>query len=266
VISLLSGKGGVGKTVLAFNLAERFAAMGKHVLLVDADFTTGNIHILANVACECGVGDFMAGGVPLRAAVTNVKENLDILASTWQGPVELLADSGRVAQLVNNLREEAISYDLVLFDNSSGISNASTIVAHGSDIAVLVLVPELTSISDCYGLFKTLVTADAALDCRLLLNRVISEEEAEFIFTRFGSLTEKFLHRVPHLLGFLSESESYRESIASQKPLSEVAGGSAAADEIAGLCRRLLESVEQRKNRLKASKNKTINNVGLRPI
>jgi len=59
LVSVLSGKGGVGKSILAFNLAERLAALGLRVLAVDGDVYGGNLHILANRACAVGIGEFI---------------------------------------------------------------------------------------------------------------------------------------------------------------------------------------------------------------
>ena len=66
MISILSGKGGVGKTVIAFNLAERLSTAGLRVLLVDCDFACGNSHILANVRPEYGLGNYLAGQLSLK--------------------------------------------------------------------------------------------------------------------------------------------------------------------------------------------------------
>ena len=74
LISVLSGKGGVGKTMLALNLAERICCLGYRVLLVDADFTAGNIHVLANVQCQVGVEGFVSGKLTLREAITPVND------------------------------------------------------------------------------------------------------------------------------------------------------------------------------------------------
>ncbi len=82
-ISILSGKGGVGKSVVAFNLADAMARQGAKVLLVDADFGCGNLHLLANVAVEFGIGEYASRQVPLREAVTTLTGGVDLLASTW---------------------------------------------------------------------------------------------------------------------------------------------------------------------------------------
>ncbi len=77
LISILSGKGGVGKSVVAFNLAENLASGGAKVLLVDADLGTGNIHVLANLNSEYGIREFADGRLSLAEAVLPFARNLD---------------------------------------------------------------------------------------------------------------------------------------------------------------------------------------------
>ena len=261
VISFLSGKGGVGKSVLSFNAATILAATGgRKVLLVDADFTAGNVHILANRCCEYGIGHFMGGHVPLGEAVTEAGCNLDILASMWNGPAVDQADVTTSATAMKRLREQGGQYDFILVDHSSGISSAATVMAHGSDINVLVLVPELTSISNCYGLFKTLLEANSNIDCRLLLNRAMAVEDAEYIQNKFLALTEKFLGQVPPFIGYLFEDDLYRRSIASQKPILEIDSNSQAVQRLRALCAGLTGDQNGPAGRINNTTQREINN------
>ena len=98
LVSMLSGKGGVGKSVLAFNLAERLTAAGKRVLLIDLDVDCGNLHILANQACRYGVSQLVAEELTLAEAVTPVNDKLDLLAATghgWPRPMTPAAGAAR---------------------------------------------------------------------------------------------------------------------------------------------------------------------------
>ncbi len=219
VISVLSGKGGVGKSVISYNLADRLGARGDRVLLVDADFSSGNLHILANVRCDVGVRQFAAGELSLAEAVTPVSEQIDLLASSWSGSV--VDDFGVMptAQLVRIIREQSGGYHHVIIDHGSGISKAATVMAHASDINLLVIVPELTSIADAYGLYKYLVETNKSIDCRLVVNRCQSDEEADYIDRKFRALAERFLRQSPSMLGFLPEADQVRAALARQVPI-----------------------------------------------
>jgi len=243
IISILSGKGGVGKSILSFNMAERLASMGLKTLLVDADINFGNLHILANVNAEYGVKQFADKTLSLKEATTRINNNLDILASSG-GTVDFDYDNVKAAaNMVKNLRQQARDYDLIIIDHSSGVSKTATIMAHASDLNLLVLVPELTSISDCYGLFKHLKKTDSAINCRIIVNRITASEDPDYLFSKFCAISERFIGTVPVIFGYVPESELFRKSIAAQSAISAVNIESAAAQavtELAVNARRLL--------------------------
>jgi len=239
LVSILSGKGGVGKSVIAFNLAERAAAAGCRTLLIDADFYCGNLHILANVDPGEGLEVYIGQNKSLADATSAYNENLDILSRSDTGPLNGLNSVTEVARWAARLREDASGYDLVILDHSSGISETATVLASASDINLLVLVPELTSISDCYGLCKYLYQANQQLDCRLLLNRVNSEDEAEYLWSKFAAIAEQFLGQVPGLVGSLPEDKAVCRSVATQRSLAEISPQSPVAQALTELVDRL---------------------------
>lgn len=227
IISVLSGKGGVGKSILAFNIAERLAASGHRTLIVDADFSSGNQHIFSNTRCEFGVKQFAEGELSLLEASSMVSMNLDLLGASRTGRILQSLDVSGAARLINALRAQSADYDYIVMDHASGISEPATVLAQASDINLLVLVPELTSIADAYGLYKFLLDTNRAIDCRLLINRAHSDEEADYIQRKFSALAQRFLQTSPRVVGYLLESELFRKSLARQCPLAQTAPESA---------------------------------------
>ena len=108
-------------------------------------------------------------------------------------------------------------------------------MALASDMNLLVMVPELTSISDAYGLLKHLVQADRQVNCQLLVNRTLEPTEAEYIKSKFTALSERFLSSRPGYLGSLSEDDAFRQSVAAQKTLAEVAPEAAVLGELSSI-------------------------------
>jgi flagellar biosynthesis protein FlhG len=223
MISVLSGKGGVGKSIIAFNLAERLAAAGQRTLLVDADVACGNIHILANKTCTSGFSEFAAQKVTLVDAVVPGNAKLAILGMSPQATGEGVLTVTSAAAVAANLRKQGSVFDFMVLDHASGVSESTTVLAAASDVNLLVVVPELTSISDTYGLSKYLHSRYRELDCRLLVNRSESDEESEFIRIRFSAVVEKFLGWNPQFIGTLPEDRAVRQALAAQKPLAAVA-------------------------------------------
>jgi len=240
VVSVLSGKGGVGKSIIAFNLACQIASLGYRLLLVDADISSGNVHILANVSPDCGVEQFASGQLTLRKAVTHVNELVDILAAPAGRPIPELQQVTGAGKLVKELRQQGSAYDFIILDHSSGVSDHATVIAHASDLNLLVLVPELTSIADAYGLYKYLVQANDDINCCLFINRVKSREESDYVQKRFGALAERFLGRVPVFAGCMFEDPTVSTALAAQKPIVEVAQQCVAGQSLMALSRMIV--------------------------
>jgi flagellar biosynthesis protein FlhG len=239
IISILSGKGGVGKSVLAFNLAERMADRGYRVLLVDADISSGNLHVLANAASDAGLQEPVTKRRTLSEAVISVSDRFDLLISSSSVAIE---DFGRITpgvDFIRSLRAQSGAYDFVLIDHMSGVSRFATTIAHGSDLLLIVLVPELTSIADAYGLLKYLVQSETSVSIRLLINRVIDDAEAGYISARFESVAQQFLSRSPATVGHVIEDDAVRRAIAAQQPVAVVDSGCAAVQNLNSLIDRL---------------------------
>ncbi|MDZ4724408.1 MAG: AAA family ATPase [candidate division Zixibacteria bacterium] len=239
IISVLSGKGGVGKSVVSLNLAERLASSGSRVLLVDANFFCGNLHILANCSLSSGVQNVMLGSADLQFCVWPLSESLALLGSSPTTPREEIT-SHDVVRLLNILRKDSESlYDFVIVDHGSGVSDTATLMAHGSDLNILVLIPELTSIADAYGLFKFLTESKPKLNSWMLINRVVSADEAEHIRERFDALTERFLGKSVGYLGYLSDDLSVKKGIGAQKTISQIEGSNLILSELTHIAARL---------------------------
>jgi flagellar biosynthesis protein FlhG len=241
VISVLSGKGGVGKSILAFNLADQLTALGFRTLLVDADFSSGSLHVLANVGADRGVNEYLTGALPLSEAVVAVR-GVDLLAATWNAGMAEERSVEQTALLCERLRAESGAYDFVIFDHSSGRSNQAVLMAHASDLNLLVVIPELTSLADGYGLFKQIIAANRKINCGLVVNRTQSDEEADYIQSRMVGMAETFLRQPVGYLGHVSEDVAVRQAVASQLSLAQAAPQSRAAQQILALTQAISSS------------------------
>jgi len=260
LISVLSGKGGVGKSVVAFNLCQRMAALGWSVLLVDADLNWGNIHILANMACETGLGQFASGELSLREVVVSVETRLDILAAPTDqaGTVEL--DDAACLGLVSQLKTQGAEYSCIVLDHSSGNSETATSLARLSDVNLLMMVPELTSISDCYGLYKHLLKEAGYLECRLLLNRLRSHKEGEYVYRKFAAMAEQFIGKPPRCQGYLLEEDMVRRSVAAQRPLARMGGNSTVVQSLTIIGKSLMADRPAHRGSRDSERERTVNN------
>lgn len=269
VISIVSGKGGVGKSVLTYGLAERLSHESLRVLIVDADLHCGNQHILANLTVGYGLREFLSDTLNLAQAVSSVTTGIDLLPSLPGHTLDFDFDTGAAVNFISRLREQAGPYDIVLIDQASGVSEPQLAMSSHSDDVYLIALPELTSISDVYGLYKRLHQAKTEARCHLIVNRTNSsgstsasgstgatgstsvrnetvatrlKEEGEYIRDKFGALAERFIGSVPAWAGSIPEDDAVRQSVARQKTIAEIGGQSAALKALGALARAIISN------------------------
>jgi MinD-like ATPase involved in chromosome partitioning or flagellar assembly len=167
-------------------------------------------------------------------------QRLSMLAGSASGQVDGLSTVPQIAQFAAKLRREAEGFDLIVIDHSSGISSTAAVLASASDLNLLVLVPELTSISDCYGLYKYLHQADGSTHCRFLFNRVESDNEAQYLWSRLAAMVDQYLGDMPQLAGVLFEDSIIRQAVAGQKPVSALTSDSPVLHSLENMIRGLL--------------------------
>ncbi|MCX6827282.1 MAG: AAA family ATPase, partial [candidate division Zixibacteria bacterium] len=184
MVSLISGKGGVGKSVIAFNLAMVAANAGQRCLLLDADWYFGNQHILANVIPEFTLADVIDDYSAAKRAVISINNNLHLIASPAAGKNQPEFVIKSFASLMANLRRIFDKYDFIIVDTPSGIVDLINLTSNASDMNLIVLIPELTSIADSFGLFKYLVKSNSRIAAHILSNRVQNRGEYEYIYQK----------------------------------------------------------------------------------
>lgn len=248
IVSILSGKGGVGKSVITLNLAERASMHGLHTLAIDLSSSGGNLHLLSNCTTQIGVERYLSGKTSLSSSVVSIAPECDLLCRTMTGPIEAFAHVPLSQQFCDQLRNDATDYDLVIIDHGSGVSENSTNIAVHSDCTMLVVVPELTSIADCYGLYKFLTGKNQNTDCRILINRAKSGEDADYLASRLAEMAKKFLHRSPSVSGAIFEDQLVSQSISAQSPLAKLDRQSVALEQIGSIALGLSNEILSRRD------------------
>ncbi|MCP4568315.1 MAG: MinD/ParA family protein [FCB group bacterium] len=222
LLAIASGKGGVGKSVISYNMADHLARR-KRVLLLDGDFHTGNLHLLGNVNPDYGWQDICFGRVSFAEAVVSLADNFDLLASAGGNTENAFPDMPRLAAFLGDLRKLAKDYDYVIIDTASGILPHTNLLLHTVDEVVLVTTPELTSISDCYALYKVLIGDNTNILASLLVNHEDREEELRYIRRKFTAITDRFLNNSPEFFGNLGYDRALVEAVACQRGISDSA-------------------------------------------
>lgn len=218
-IAVSGGKGGVGKTLVAVNLAILIARAGYRALLVDLDPGLANVDVHLRLAPELTVEDLAAGTCTPEEAIVEGPEGLRVLTGR-SGSVRLA--SGDPAFLESTMRavsSVARGFDVVICDTGAGIGPAVMGAVRRAALVIAVTTPDPSSITDTYAMCKVLHTAGNQLPS-LLLNKVRSREEAMSAAGKLTTVCEKFLDRRISVLGWLQSHATLELSVLHQRPFS----------------------------------------------
>ena len=237
VISFISGKGGVGKSVLAYNAGAILASQSRKTLIVDCDYSFGNIHILGNVVPEKTLADVMRDHRNFDPARTILGGNYHLIATPSHGNKYLEYKKAAFHSFVNRLRDIASGYEYIILDTPSGhLSIIEETVRH-ADINLIVINSELTSIADGYGLFKYLVKTIDDFSAHIFLNNVEGESDYEYVYQKFTVMAGRFLGRVPLSAGYLYSDRHIIDSVSEQRALVDIFPDSPVVRQLSNLCK-----------------------------
>lgn len=224
VITVTSGKGGVGKSNTSINLAIQFRKMGKRVIILDADFGLANIEIMFGAVPKHNLCDLIYQG-------RNIKEII-----TW-GPMEVgFISGGSGIAGMSNLSKEYLTYivqnleqldtiaDIIIVDTGAGISDAVLEFLVASGEILIVTTPEPTSITDSYSLLKALNRhprfSTETSQIKMIANRVDKEEEGKILFNKLSSVVTRYLKLPMEYLGEIPQDALLSKSVMQQTPVS----------------------------------------------
>ena len=224
IITVTSGKGGVGKSNTSINLACQFKKLGQRVLILDADFGLANIEIMFGTVPKHNFCDLIYQG----------KNITDII--TW-GPMDIgfISGGSGIAGL-SNLSQDYLNYiiqnlakldaiaDIVIIDTGAGISDAVLDFLVASGEILLVATPEPTSITDSYSLLKALnrhprfLREDSKI--KVIANKVSSDTEGETMYNKLNTVANRYLKLPVSYLGAIPQDSRLEEAVMQQKPVS----------------------------------------------
>ncbi len=224
IITVTSGKGGVGKSSLSINLAIQFRREGKRVIIFDADFGLANIEVMLGVIPKYTLADLMFKGKELSEIITEGPEGV-MFVSGGSGIARLVnLDHEQVKRLVYKMAELENIADIVIIDTGAGISTSVLEFVAASPEVILVTTPEPTSITDSYALLKALsmhqeFDRDSAR-VRVVANKVDSAAESRNVYEKLSAVVARFLGIDLEYLGAVPYDSSITRAVMKQKPVS----------------------------------------------
>ncbi|MBP5454246.1 MAG: MinD/ParA family protein [Lachnospiraceae bacterium] len=224
VITVTSGKGGVGKSNTSINLAIQFKKMGQRVIILDADFGLANIEVMFGAVPKHNLADLIYQG-------KNIK---DII--TW-GPMDVgFISGGSGIASMSNLSREHLTYiiqnlaeldaiaDIIIVDTGAGISDAVLEFLVASGEIIIVTTPEPTSITDSYSLLKALArhprfsTENSQL--KVLANKVENAAEGQALYNKLNAVVARYLKLPVNYIGAIPEDSLLSRAGMQQMPVS----------------------------------------------
>ena len=218
IITVTSGKGGVGKSNFIVNLAITLSKEGKKVLLFDADIGMGNDDVLMGIYHKYNIMDVINGEVSIEEGIIEGPNGIHLLpGGTGINNIEDLTEEQR-EKFINEI-DNVDGYDYILIDTGAGINRTVLAFVASSDEAIFILTPEPTSLTDGYSLFKALKHFKIETHVNIVINRALSEEEGRATFSKFDLATRRFLNRYPTYLGCIYEDKHLTMAVRNQTPV-----------------------------------------------
>ncbi len=221
VLSVTSGKGGVGKTNISVNLACCLARAGKKVVLLDADLGLANVDVVLGLAPSFNLFHLFHEGATLSDVLMDTPYGFKILPAS-SGISEMLSlNPGQKVTLLEAMDEMEDAVDFLIVDTGAGISDNVMYFNLASQERLIIMTPEPTSLTDAYALIKVMQQNHGVNDFRVLVNMASDDKAALDIFRRLYKACDHFLAGVSlDYVGMIPRDAAVRKAVISQKPFS----------------------------------------------
>ncbi len=218
VITITSGKGGVGKTNLAINLGIKLSQHGLKVIIIDADLGLSNIDIVLGKTPKYSLSDVINYRKEILEIIEDGPEGIKFI-SGGSGVQDLIKiDKNQLANLLIQLGRLDEEADIVFIDTGAGVSNNVLSFIYAAKEIILITTPEPTAITDAYALVKVISQKDKTKEIKLVINRAENEDEANNLLNKLTEVSEKFLGIKVHKLGYILNDKNVTKAVKRQQP------------------------------------------------
>ena len=224
VLTITSGKGGVGKSNTAVNLAVQLSRLGKRVIIFDADIGLANVEVMFGAIPKYNLGDVLYKGMNMRDVITKGPMDIGFISggSGVVGLNNLTRD--QILGVVQKLSELDSLADIILIDTGAGISDSVMEFVIASPEVLLITTPEPSSLTDSYSLIKTLYRNPdfnyKETVINVIANRVNSAADGQAVFDKLSSVVSQFLNWNINYLGLVPQDTNIEKAVRQQQVVS----------------------------------------------
>lgn len=238
-LAITSGKGGVGKSNVAVNVALELAELGQRVSLLDADLALANADVLLGLNPQYHLGHVLLGQRTLQEVVIEVTDGLRLIPGG--SGIEDLANLTRSqhAHLMNELQALEAEADCMIIDTAAGLAENVTGVLRAADEVIVVTTPDPTAVVDAYAMIKLLHQQAPSKPIWIIINEVVGIGDADRVFTQLQSAATRFLNHRLVLLGSIPRDAELVEAVREQIPVVRYAPDTPASRALRSIAKQL---------------------------
>ena len=242
VIAITSGKGGVGKTVLAANLGVFCQTVGKRVVILDADFGLANLDVVLGISAERNIRDVLFGELPIEQVMVEGPRGVRVIPAG--SGIRALANlsEDQVLGLLHKLLAHNKLFDILLVDTAAGISSEVSSVLLASDEVIIVTQAEPTAVLDAYAVIKTIATDRPETRVFVVANCVKDEAQGRNVFENLSTVSRRFLGMDLSYAGSVPLDSHIQLAVKMRRPSLIAFPDSASSVAIRSVAKRLLDS------------------------
>lgn len=249
VITITSGKGGVGKSNTAVNLAYHLQSLGKRVIIFDADFGLANVEVMFGAIPKYNLSDLIFKGKKVTEIISEGPNGIGFI-SGGSGIVALSnLNRDQISFLIHNLSFLDQMADIIIIDTGAGISDSVMDFVIASPEVIMISTPEPSSLTDSYSLLKALYRnpkfQPEQTKVKVIANKVNSEEDAKLVYDKLNAVVSKFLNGNLEYLGMVPLDTEIDRAIRQQKPVSILFPKAASTKAFSQIALNLLNSKQQ---------------------
>jgi flagellar biosynthesis protein FlhG len=219
VFAVSSGKGGVGKTNIAANLAICLSAARKKVVLLDADLGLANLDVILNINSKYNLSHVISGVRHIEEITQTGPAGIEVIcgASGLEGLADLTHfQRQRLIEELGRLQE---NNDAIIIDTAAGMGKSVLAFCLAADHALIVATPEPTAMTDAYAMIKVLAAHRYGGRISLIVNMAASMAEGKKVYQQIADVSRRFLGVAVYDAGTLLKDEKLSDAVRQRKPV-----------------------------------------------